>query len=73
VNVDLDVLHAPVVNRVDRHVDGADVVTVDNGGRSEGNVKLLKKLADPAALGDDVSYRTVLSLGVGPGHRSLAL
>jgi hypothetical protein len=36
-------------------------------------VKFLKKLADPAALGDDMSNRTVLSLSAGPGHRGLAL
>jgi hypothetical protein len=35
VNVDLDVLHASVVNRVGRHVDGTYVVTVDNGGGGE--------------------------------------
>jgi hypothetical protein len=32
VNVDLDMLHASVVNRVRRHVDDTHVVTKDNRG-----------------------------------------
>jgi hypothetical protein len=31
-------------------------------------MKLLKQLADPAALGDGVGDRTVLGLGAGPGE-----
>jgi hypothetical protein len=73
VNVDLDMLRASVVDRVGRHVDGADVVTIDNGGGGEWNMELLKKLADPAALGDNVSNCAVLGLSAGPGHCGLAL
>ena len=71
VNVDLDVFCAPVVNRVCRHVDGTHVVTIDNGGGSEGNMELLKQLADPAALSDSMGDRTVLGLGAGSGHCGL--
>jgi hypothetical protein len=73
VNVDLDVLRASVVDRVGRHVDGTHVVTVDNGGGGQGNMELLKQLADPAALGDGVGDRTVLGLGAGPGDGGLSL
>jgi hypothetical protein len=71
LNVELDVLRAPVVNRVGSHIDHADIVAIDNRSCSEGNVKFLKKMADPSALGDDMSNRTVLSLSAGPGHRGL--
>jgi hypothetical protein len=73
VNVDLDVLRASVVDRVGRHIDGTHVVTVDNGGGGQGNMELLKQLADPAALGDGVGDRTVLGLGAGPGDGGLSL
>jgi hypothetical protein len=33
VYVDLDVLRSLVVDGIDRHVDGTDIVTEDNGGR----------------------------------------
>jgi hypothetical protein len=42
VNVDLDMLRASVVNRVRRHVDGTHIVTKDNRGRGEGNMKFLQ-------------------------------
>jgi hypothetical protein len=74
VNVNLYVLRVSVVvNRVGRHVDGTHVVTVDNGGGGESNMKLLKQLADPVALGDGVGDHTVLGLSAGPGDSGLSL
>ena len=45
VDVNLDVLRAPMMHRVGCHVDSTHVVTVDNSGRSERDMKLLEKLA----------------------------
>jgi hypothetical protein len=41
VNVDLDMLRAPMVNWIFRHVDGTHIVTEDNRGVGEGNVEFL--------------------------------
>lgn len=38
VDVDLDMLSAPVLNRIGSHVDSADIVTEDDGGCSDGVV-----------------------------------
>jgi hypothetical protein len=42
VEVDLDMLHAMVLNVVGREVDDADVVTVDEGTLCQRSMKLLK-------------------------------
>jgi hypothetical protein len=42
VEVDLDMLCALVLNRVDAEVDGADVVAVDEGALCQRSVELLK-------------------------------
>jgi hypothetical protein len=65
------VLGAAVVDRVGCHVDSADVVTVDNCGNLQGNMKFLKELTKPTSLGNHVSNSPVLGLRTGPGHRGL--
>jgi len=42
VNVDLNVFRSLVVDGVGCHVDGADVVAEDNGGRGQPDVELLE-------------------------------
>jgi hypothetical protein len=42
VNVDLDVLRATMVDMISGHIDGANIVTVDDGCRSNGRVGLLE-------------------------------
>jgi hypothetical protein len=42
VEVDLDMLHALVLNGVGGEIDGADVVTVDEGALYQRSVELLK-------------------------------
>jgi hypothetical protein len=42
VEVDLDMLHALVLNGVDGEIDGADVVAVDEGALYQRSVELLK-------------------------------
>jgi hypothetical protein len=41
VEVDLDMLHALVLNGVGGEVDGADIVTVDDGAICQQSVELL--------------------------------
>jgi hypothetical protein len=40
VKINLNVLGALMLNGVGGHVDGADVVTIDQGGSSQGRVEL---------------------------------
>jgi hypothetical protein len=42
VEVDLDMLHVLVPNGVGGEVDGADVVTVDDGALHQRSIKLMK-------------------------------
>ena len=42
VNVGLDVLRATMVDRISDHIDGANIVTVHDGRRSNGRVELLE-------------------------------
>jgi hypothetical protein len=42
VNVDLDVLRATMVDMISGHIDGVNIVTVDDGCRSNGRVGLLE-------------------------------
>jgi hypothetical protein len=42
VEVDLDMLHAPVLNGVGGEVDGVDVVAVDDDALCQRSVELLK-------------------------------
>jgi hypothetical protein len=63
VDVNLDVLHATVLDEVVGHVDRTDIVTEDNSSRRKGAMKLGKKLSKPAALSHDVSHSSILRLG----------
>ena len=72
VDVDLDVLGTAVVDRVGCYVDSADVVAVDDCSNLQRNMEFLKKLPQPAALGDNVSNRPVLGLRIGLGYRGLS-
>jgi hypothetical protein len=73
VNVDLDVLRAPMMNWIRCHVDCTHVVIEDNRGRGEGNVEFLQQLADPTALGNSMSNNPILGLSARLGHSGLAL
>lgn len=73
VDVNLNMLHAPVMDQVDCDVDNAHVVVVDNCGRSERDVEILKKLAKPTTLGNSMGHGPVLNLSTGPGHCGLTL
>ena len=62
MQVDLYVLGALMLNRVGRHVDGADVVTVDQCSSTKRCVQLKKKLAQPSRLSDCISNDAILSV-----------
>ena len=73
VQVDLYVLGALMLNRVGRHVDGANVVTIDEDRPAKWHMKLMKKLAQPGHLSDSIRHSPILSLSARPGDSVLAL
>jgi len=72
VDVDLDMLGATVVDRISSHVDGENVVAVDDYSQGNRDVKFLKELPHPAAFGDDMCNSPVFSLSPGVGDHGLA-
>jgi len=52
-----------MLNGVRRHVNSADVITVNKGGATQRNVQLNKELAQPRDLGNDIGNRPILGLG----------
>ena len=66
VDVNLDVLGTVVVDRVGCHVDNADVVTVNDCGDLQRNMKFLKELSKPTTLCDHMSNSPVLGFRTGP-------
>jgi len=73
VQVDLYVLGALMLHRVGRHVDGADVVAVDEDRPSKRHMELMEKLAQPGDLSDGICHSPVLSFSARPGDNVLAL
>ena len=65
VEVDLDVLGALMLNGVGGHVDGADVVAVDQNSSTKGDVKFLEKLSQPRHLCNSIGDNAILSLSTG--------
>ena len=66
VKVDFHMLGTLMLNGVGGEIDCADVVAVDDGGRSQRMMQLLQKLLQPSDFSDAVGNRTVFSLGAGP-------
>ena len=66
VNVKLDVLGTAVVDRVGCHVDSADVVTVNDCGDLQRNMKFLKELLKLTTFCDHMSNSPVLGLRTRP-------
>jgi hypothetical protein len=73
VKVDLNMLRALVLDRVDGEIDVADIVVVDNRAPSEEAVKLLEELAQLAHLSHPISDNPVLSLNTGARDHGLTL
>jgi len=62
VEIDLNVLGALMLNWITGHIDGADVVTVDQCSSTKRCVQLKKKLAQPSRLSDCISNGAILSV-----------
>jgi hypothetical protein len=65
VNINLDMLGAPMMNRIGRHVDCTHIVTINDSRMSNRDVELLKKLSKPATFDDSMGDDTVLSPSTG--------
>jgi hypothetical protein len=72
VNVDLNMLRATMMDRVGGHVDGTDIVAVNNRRRRDGCMELLEQLTKPTSLGHSVRNNTILSLRTRTRDRSLS-
>ena len=68
VNIKLNVLRAAMMNGVGGKIDGRDVIIVYHRSLRNVMMQLLKQLWQSSALGDDVSYNSVLCLGTGARH-----
>jgi hypothetical protein len=62
-----------MLNRICRHVDGANIVTKYDGGPRERSMKFRQELAEPSRLGDGVGDGTILRFSAGAGDGMLAL
>jgi len=62
-----------MLNGVGRHVDRADVVTIDQHGTAKRGMELLEKLSQPGRLSNGVGDSTILSFSTGSGDSVLAL
>ena len=73
MNIQLNILGPTMMYWVSGEVDRRDVVAVDDHGTVNRARELLKQLAKPRKLGDDVGHRTILSLSIGTRDRRLPL
>jgi hypothetical protein len=60
VKIDLNVLGALMLHRVGGHVDGTDVVAVDQCGAPKRGMQLQEKLTQPGRLCNSVGHRAIL-------------
>ena len=65
MNIQLNMLGPSMTHLVSGEVDRRDVIAVDHRGTVNRARELLKQLAKPRTLGDDVGHRTILSLSTG--------
>ena len=65
VKIDLNVLGSLMLNWVEGHVDGTDVVAVHQCGAAERSMQLQKKLAQPGGLSNSVGHRAILGFSAG--------
>ena len=73
VNIELNMLRTAMMDGVGGEVDGGDVVAVDDGGLLNRTRELVKKLAKPGSLSNNVGHSAVLSLGARPRDGGLPL
>lgn len=65
VNVYLDMLSAPVMNWIRRHVVNTHIVTINDSRTSNQDVELLEKLLELAAFDDSMGDDTILNRATG--------
>jgi hypothetical protein len=73
VEVNLDMLHALVLNGIGGEVDGTDIVVVNKGALRQRSMELLKQLPQPAGLHHAIGHGLVLNLGTQMGDDILTL
>jgi hypothetical protein len=72
VDIQLNVLGATMMNRVDEEVDSQDVVSEEDGGLVNRTSKLIEELTKPSALSNCVGDGTILSLSTRPRDSGLS-
>jgi hypothetical protein len=73
VKIVLNVLGVLMLNRVGGHVDGVNVVTIDQRSALRRSMELKEKLAQPGGFGYAIGHGTLLSFSTGPGYCVLPL
>jgi hypothetical protein len=73
VEVDLDMLHTLVLNRVGGEVDGADIVVVDERALWQQSIELQEELSEPTSFGYVIGHGVILSLDARSEDNVLAL
>jgi hypothetical protein len=73
IEVELDMLHALMLDGVGGKIHDADVVAIDKCDPGQQIVQLLEQLTKPCRLGDVVGHSAVLGLGTGAGDNRLPL
>jgi hypothetical protein len=73
VEVDLNMLHMLVLDRVGGEVDSADVVTVDKSALWQWSMELLEELSEPTSFSHTVGHDTILSIDARMGDDVLGL
>jgi hypothetical protein len=73
VKINLNVFGTLMLNGVGRHVHGANVVIIDQGGLVQRCVQLSQQLAQPGGLSDGIGNNTILSFSTGARYNVLAL
>ena len=73
VEINLNMLGSLMLNRIGGHVDGADVITIDQRSALRRSIELKEKLAQPGGFGDAIGHGTILSFSTRPGYCVLPL
>jgi hypothetical protein len=72
VKVDLHMLGALMLDRIGRHVDSADVVTIYQSCLAERSMKLSQQLTNPSGFSNSIGDSPILSLGTGTRDSELS-
>jgi hypothetical protein len=73
MKINLHMLHALILNRVDGEVHGADVVTVDESAARWRSLELMQEPAQPGGLSHTIGDGMILGFDAGAGDSSLPL